>query len=429
MYCRMIRGVYLRADGELACYCGPGENIIMGKVPTGHDNFDFVDDFYHNKSHSFVRARMSADRLPYPATCLKCIYLDTERASGVEALDKEIEWLHVEATSICNLNCPFCIPVAERKSYRPEPHYLPSVTFRKIVDNVAAHGLKIKWGYFSGRGEAGLHPEVWEMTAYIKQRLGTNFMVNTAGNIPYSDLIVSSGIDKIKIAIDGTDQASYETYRRGGRLEKVLTLTKKIADRKRVTGSVTPKIVWQYILFSHNDSQEEMVKLQELALAHDVDQLLFKSTITRSLSAQDPTKAPRIHPDIAFLDNRKMTDAPLADVEEACEQMQTLLREDRHADTALAGIKILHRITQRLAWGSERKLTYNTEDADAALARMSRDGEAARARSLCDYRRKALAAVVSAYEVIDPEEALRYRELSARDHAPVDSMGARHAKR
>jgi len=367
-----------------------------------------------------VRARMSEDRLPYPATCLKCIYLDMERASGVEALGEEIEWMHVEATSICNLDCPFCIPVAERKSYRPKPHYLPSATFRKIVDDIADHGLKIKWGYFSGRGEAGLHPKVWEMTAYIKQRLGTNFMVNTAGNIPYSDLIVSSGLDKIKIAIDGADQASYETYRRGGRLKKVLAFTKKIADRKRAAGSATPKIVWQYILFSHNDSQKELVKLQELALAHGVDQMLFKSTFTQSLSTQDPAKVPRIHPDIDFLDIRKMTDAPFAYIEEAYEQALTLLRENHHADAARAGIAILHRITQRFSWGSERKLAYNTEDTCAALGRMSRDGEAARARRLYDYRRKAMAAVVKAYEVIDPEEAHRYRELPARDPAPVE---------
>ncbi|HDY88459.1 MAG TPA: radical SAM protein, partial [bacterium] len=302
MYCRMIRGIYLRANGEMACYCGPGEEITLGQVPTAHMDFDFVEDFYRNKKHQYIRDCMKDNILPYPGVCLKCIYLQPGLEDQADLFEQEIEWMHIEATSICNLDCPFCIPIEQRSNYREKPHFLPYDLFEKMVNDIAAHGIKVKWAYFSGRGEAGLHKDVWTMVKMAKERLETNFMVNTAGNIPFSEQIVESKLDKIKIAIDGVDQSSYEFYRRRGKLDKVLKLTASISDHKKKLGVSNPKIVWQYILFRQNDSMDSLKRIQEMAIEHGVDQVLFKTTFTHNYSDLSLDKIPGIHPDIDLLD-------------------------------------------------------------------------------------------------------------------------------
>lgn len=367
MYCRMLRGVYLRANGEMACYCGPGEEVVLGRLPVDGGGFDFVGGHYRNAGHENVRATMPHGVLPYPGVCLKCIYFEPLEPPRLENLATEIEWMHLEATSNCNLDCCFCIPKAERSSFREAPHFLPYEVYETMVRSIRDAGMGVRWMYFSGRGEPTLHPRLWDMVALAKRELDTDFLVNTNGNARYHDAIVDSGLDKIKIAIDGTDQQTYATYRRGGDLATVLDLTRRIAARKAASGAPGPRIIWQYILFSHNDGEAELRRIQEMALDCGVDELLFKSTFTHDLSHFPLENIPRVHPGMRTLDLIAMVTPDRDDLD------RRLARAGGEplAERIPSLLHVAKSIFRAFILGIERKQLYNAYGGQGDVAMMT----------------------------------------------------------
>lgn len=368
MYCRMNRGVYMRANGELACYCGPGEEVVLGRMPVDGRAFDFVPDFYRNAGHARVREAMASGLPPHPGVCLKCIYFEPLLPPRLEALDSEIEWMHLEATSNCNLDCRFCIPRAERATFRTPPHFLPFGVYATVLDSIARAGMSVRWMYFSGRGEPTLHPRLWEMVALAKKRLGTDFLVNTNGNARYDDAIVDSGLDKIKIAIDGVDQQAYAHYRRGGRLDNLLALTRGIAARRAATGATSPRIIWQYILFAHNDSPRELETIQRMALDLGVDEVLFKSTFSADLSTFPLADIPRVHPGMRTLDLIAMVSPDLDDLDRRLAGARAEADPVRRLESLLHVAKSVFRA---FILGIERKQLYNAFGGGGDVAMMT----------------------------------------------------------
>lgn len=371
MYCRMIRGCYLRANGEMACYCGPGEEVTLAKLPVAEGDFDFIQDGYRNPAHRGVGERMRQGLLPYPAICLKCIYLEPLRDPGSDD-EQEIEWMHVEATSQCNLNCGFCIPQKERATFREPPLYLPREAFARIVEDIARRGMRVKWMYFSGRGEPGLHPDLWEMVAMAKKRLGTDFLVNTNGNIAFDPLIVDSGLDKIKIAVDGATDDIYRRYRKGGSLDRVLNLTRSIAERKKALGCENPRIIWQYILFSHNDGDEHIAALQRLAMDCGVDEVLIKSTFTSGYSSRTLEGISRLHPALRTLDLQAMIQSKSEDLAGRISAMDAAMKAGNLDQALPLGLDAAKSIFRHFVLGIERKMSYNEYGSNGDIECMER---------------------------------------------------------
>jgi radical SAM protein with 4Fe4S-binding SPASM domain len=86
---------------------------------------------------------------------------------------------------------------------------------------------------------------------------------------------VESGLDRIIISLDGLDQETYEKYRVGGNLEKVLEGTRNLVRWKKQLRSKAPYIILQFIVFSTNEHQVPEVK--KLALELGVDKLELKT--------------------------------------------------------------------------------------------------------------------------------------------------------
>jgi len=313
MDCRMTRGVYLRANGEINCYCSTGEQVTLDHLPLDRTDWDFVADHYLRGRFGHIRESFATDRVPFPDQCAKCNYLDPAGTFAPDKVESEIEWAHIEPCAVCNLRCPFCVhgvPLEKRTWSRPKPHILPRALYSKMLDDLSAKGMNIRWMYFSGRGEPGLHPELWEMVAEAKAKMRTNFLVNTNGNIPFDPRIVESGLDKIKIALDSHYPETYARYRKGGDVNKLLELTRRIAEHKRKTGSKTPQIIWQKVLFDYNDSPEEVAAYQRLALECGVDRIRMCYTYTSGFSHSDPKDLEHIFPAIDILNNRDRLDVP-----------------------------------------------------------------------------------------------------------------------
>jgi radical SAM protein with 4Fe4S-binding SPASM domain len=86
---------------------------------------------------------------------------------------------------------------------------------------------------------------------------------------------VESGLDRIIISLDGLDQDTYEKYRIGGSVEKVLEGTRNLVKWKKELKSFKPFIILQFIVFSTNEHQ--VPALKQLARDLGVDKLEIKT--------------------------------------------------------------------------------------------------------------------------------------------------------
>lgn len=177
-----------------------------------------------------------------------------------------------EPTTSCNLRCPEC-PSGLRSFTRPTG-MLQENLFKSTIDQIADKLLYLTF-YF--QGEPYLHPKFTELVQYATER-GIYTATSTNAHYLKEDLAektVKSGLDRLIISIDGTTQETYESYRIGGKLEKVIEGTKEIVKAKRKLKSNTPHLIFQFLVVKPNEHQIQEVK--NLAKEIGVDEVRFKT--------------------------------------------------------------------------------------------------------------------------------------------------------
>lgn len=180
--------------------------------------------------------------------------------------------ISVEPTTSCNLRCPEC-PSGLRDFSRPTGMLEPD-TFKSIVNQVKDRTFYLTL-YF--QGEPYLNKDLFNFVEYAESQ---NIYTSTSTNAHYlHDLnarrTVESGLSRMIISIDGTTQETYESYRRGGKLEKVLEGARNIEKWKKQLGSSKPYTIFQFLVVHPNEHQTEEVK--QLGKEIGVDEVKFKS--------------------------------------------------------------------------------------------------------------------------------------------------------
>ena len=177
-----------------------------------------------------------------------------------------------EPTTSCNLRCPEC-PSGLRSFTRPTG-MLHDELFKKTIDELSS---TLSYLIFYFQGEPYLHPHFLELVKYAS---GKNIYTATSTNAHYLNdanarKTVESGLDRLIISIDGTTQETYEQYRIGGNLEKVIEGTKNIIRWKKELKSKTPHTIFQFLVVKPNEHQVEDVK--KLAKELGVDDVGLKT--------------------------------------------------------------------------------------------------------------------------------------------------------
>ena len=178
----------------------------------------------------------------------------------------------IEPTTSCNLRCPEC-PSGLRQFTRPIGMLEPTF-FKKTIDEVYKELIYLTF-YF--QGEPYLNPNFLEMVKYASDK---GIYTSTSTNAHYlnkdqAKKTVESKLDRLIISIDGTTQETYEQYRIGGQLQKVIDGTKNIIEAKKELKSNTPHIIFQFLVAKPNEHQLEDVK--KLADKLGVDKVVFKT--------------------------------------------------------------------------------------------------------------------------------------------------------
>lgn len=178
----------------------------------------------------------------------------------------------IEPTTSCNLRCPEC-PSGLRSFTRPTG-MLDEKLFRSLIDE-----LKDTLSYltFYFQGEPYLHPKFLSLVKYASQQ---NIYTATSTNAHYLNDkqardTVESGLDRLIISLDGLDQETYQSYRVGGNIDKVLEGTRNILKWRKELKSKTPYVVFQFLVVKPNEHQVPGV--YSLAKEMGVDNVLLKT--------------------------------------------------------------------------------------------------------------------------------------------------------
>jgi radical SAM protein with 4Fe4S-binding SPASM domain len=180
--------------------------------------------------------------------------------------------ISIEPTTSCNLRCPEC-PSGLRAFTRPTG-MMKKELFESVVNQLAP---SLSYLIFYFQGEPYLHPHLLEMVRFASQkRIYTATSTNAHFlNDEAAKETVESGLDRLIISLDGTTQETYQSYRIGGKLHKVIEGTKNILRWKRELKSMTPHVIFQFLVVRHNEHQTEAVK--KLAEKLGVDEVKLKT--------------------------------------------------------------------------------------------------------------------------------------------------------
>lgn len=271
MPCRILRSLYLRANGEIPCDDDFGEQMNLGWV---QKNVRFSPtEVFSNEKYKAIEEAFLSGTMPWGRICNHCALNRPSDPVDNHLRAKVISYFQIETTLACGLACPGCSR-SKQIRMRPGPHTLDVTRLKNLIDGLTTENYVVHNIEYCGQGEPLDHPKFRDIVkltreAYpsAKQRLITN------GNHDFKDKILGEFIEEIMVSIDGAQQSSYEKYRIGGSFEKALKFTQ---DAKKL--SADQHVVWKYILFEHNDSEQEIEHAEKLAQAIGVDRLQFVRT-------------------------------------------------------------------------------------------------------------------------------------------------------
>lgn len=160
---------------------------------------------------------------------------------------------YVEPTLFCNLRCPAC-PTGLQLGLRPSTT-MKWELFKSAIDEIGDYVFELimyNWG------EPLLHKQTPEMIRYAK---GKKLSVTLSSNLSlrltddYVERLVTSGLDRLEVSLDGTTEDAYSKYRRRGEFDLVRENMLRLQAAKKRLGLKTPVIEWKFLVFRHNEHQ------------------------------------------------------------------------------------------------------------------------------------------------------------------------------
>jgi wyosine [tRNA(Phe)-imidazoG37] synthetase (radical SAM superfamily) len=318
MDCTVNHSIFLRSNGSLACWCDYGS---LKTIQEFDPALDYAEDVYLGKVYGYIREQLAKGTMPFPDYCSKCMMLQPSLAFNPNyKRDRYIDTFQVEPALACQLDCPGCIPMKERKNRlvrTPVGHLIlaPRV-FEKILGDFSRAGMRIRVIDFQGHGEPTLNRDVWSMIRMAKTLFPkSHATMCTHANLDFTEDMIAAGLDQIIYAIDGISQESYAPYRVYGDFEQAHRFMKSFSTAAQARRTKTDT-VWKYVLFRHNDSPEQLIEAQKLALDAQVSELRFIITQLGPLSTRivDEDDIPRVKSKVNVrVENYKVSVKQLSD--------------------------------------------------------------------------------------------------------------------
>lgn len=283
--CPALDGFYLRANGGFVCWNSPGSMHPITILNADElEGVDIVRDVMNGEKYRRMRRELLAHRNPFDY-CSSCGWGSRkadDRPSGIDPENFElraIKTLQIEPSFLCNLDCPQCVPIGQRKLGKP-PYSLDPRLLRKLVDDLSRHEIQVGSIQYGGFGEPLMTPEFPAMARYAKNKLGSHSACDTNANFAFDEAFLDCGVDWFILAFDGVDQESYVQYRRRGKLERALQFARDLRDARRRSGVHHPRFAFKMVLFDWNSADHQLWAACRMAVELEADEIRFVNTTT-----------------------------------------------------------------------------------------------------------------------------------------------------
>lgn len=165
--------------------------------------------------------------------------------------------LRVETCSVCQLRCPLCQAVSGEKAELIGSGHLKLQDFQRLIDQ----NPQIRRVELGCLGEVFLNNDLHRILEYAYTRRVTT-TIDQGANLNYAseealEALIKYQTAVVRCAIDGVTQATYSRYRVGGDLKKVLHNIRKINRFKEQYHSSRPRLLFQFVIFGHNEHETE----------------------------------------------------------------------------------------------------------------------------------------------------------------------------
>jgi hypothetical protein len=280
MDCIINRAMFLRANGTLPCWCDAGITVNLQSFDR---SIDYASDVFLGPEYTRIRESLKQGRLPFPDNCGRCSLLEPNKPfdpSFVES--KVIDLIQVEPSMACQLECPSCWPKKDRPVVLPKTDaghlILDPAVLEKVLSDLHRGGVTVRNFTLVGHGDPLANRKVWKMVAFIRGLFPESCIsLTTHACYDFRPEMAEAGLTELVCSIDGVDQESYVKYRIGGDFDRAyrfmsdFTAAAKAAARPLM-------VTWQYIIFEHNDTDEQLLRAQELAREAGITRLYFVVT-------------------------------------------------------------------------------------------------------------------------------------------------------
>ena len=265
-------------DGRIVCGCAdPYAQRVLGDART-----QSIADVWTGPVISDLRHDLNAGGAAFCGDCPLKLPLGADEPSPQRPVQPSPmpTRLYVECTAACNLSCAqaCCAPETGITRTR-QAGMLDVALFERALEESGPSLGRID---FFNYGEAFLHKKAIEMCERVKSRFPHIYLYTSTNGLAFNAdqarRLVRSGIDEVTFSLDGATQKTYVQYRRRGDLDRALANLRAMTDEKRRASLDVPFINWRYILFTWNDSDEEMDHARELAREIGVDRLCWEIT-------------------------------------------------------------------------------------------------------------------------------------------------------
>lgn len=172
------------------------------------------------------------------------------RASG--SLPRRIR---LEASSFCQLRCPSCPTTTGHIHPAVGSGFLKFSDLKTLIDrNPGLEQIEL-----SNYGEIFLNPQLTQILEYA-HRSGVSIALQNGANLNHVkdevlEALVKYQVSVLTCSIDGASPETYRVYRVRGDFDTVIANIKKINLYKQRHRSKLPRLIWQFVVFGHNEHE------------------------------------------------------------------------------------------------------------------------------------------------------------------------------
>lgn len=179
--------------------------------------------------------------------------------------------LCIEVCSVCQLRCTLCPTAKGERESLIGSGSLKFRDFQRLIDE-NPQIRRVELGHF---GEVFLNKELPRILEYAYTRNVTT-TIDQGANLNHAseealEALVKHQTAVVRCAIDGITQATYSQYRVGGDIRKVLQNIRKINRFKERYQSPVPRLLFQFIVFGHNEHEIERAVLLAKILKMEIN--------------------------------------------------------------------------------------------------------------------------------------------------------------